>query len=92
MVNRIVSVPFSSMRSLINAAERPLSNIGSGREATESAVLPGSVPPSRLTAMPEQDLTVWSMGLLLESLISATRSLFGPTELRLVQIRKRDRA
>ena len=80
MVQRLVHVPFRSMRSLVNA---------SGREVPESAVLPGAVPLSRLTAMPEQDLTVWSVGLLFESLIGAARSLFGPTELRLAQIRKR---
>jgi hypothetical protein len=42
--------------------------------------------------MPEQDLTIWSAGLLFESLIGATRALLNPADLRFAQIRKRDRA
>ena len=45
-----------------------------------------------ITAMPEQDLTIWSVGLLFESIVRATRELLHPFELRFAQIRKRDRA
>jgi hypothetical protein len=43
-------------------------------------------------AMPEQDLTIWSAGLLFQSIIRATRELLRPAELRFAQIRKRDLA
>jgi hypothetical protein len=92
MVQRVVFVPFSSMRSIINAAERPISEVERPAGALPSSLLPDSVPQLRYSAMPEQDLTVWSASLLFEALIRAGRSLLRPTELRLAHVRKRDRA
>ena len=83
MVQRVVYVPFSSMRSVINPSERASAHL----EAAPSL----SVPAPRFTAMPEQDLTIWSLGLLFEALIGATRALLNPAELGFAQIRKRDR-
>jgi len=92
MSQRVVYVPFSSMRSILNSVQRPPPSLDRGSEATPDGSLRDSVPPTRFAAMPEQDLSVWSAGLLLESLVSASRNLLLPAELRLAQIRKRDRA
>jgi len=92
MVQRVVYVPFSSMRSVIDLTERPSSHLKLTGEPPLSGSLPYAVPRPQFTQMPEQDLSIWSLGLLFESLVSASRDLLRPSEPRLARIRKHDRA
>jgi hypothetical protein len=90
MVQRIVSVPFSSMRSIIDPPPKAAFRLESAGEMAEA--MPGSVPAPRFTPMPEQDLTVWGPSLLIEAILRTTRELMMPRQLRAIRIRKRDRA
>ena len=92
MVQHGVYVPFSSMRDVINPPKKAAFSLESTGRAAVSGLSPASVPAPRFSPMPEQDLTVWTPALLLESIVSGTRDLFLPRELRAIQIRKRDRA
>jgi hypothetical protein len=92
MVQRVVYVPFSSMRSVLNSPEEAPFHLEPAGKASQTGSSPHSVPSPRFAAMPEQDLTIWSAGLLFEALIDATRELLRPSELRFAQVRKRDRA
>ena len=92
MVQRFVYVPFSSMRSVINPPETASFHFKPVTASSVFAPLLYLVPAPCFTAMPEQDLTIWSVGLLFESIVRATRELLHPFELRFAQIRKRDRA
>ena len=92
MIQRVVYVPFFSMRSVINPPERASFHLKPVAGSSVSDPLLYLVPAPRFTAMPEQDLTIWSAGLLFESILRATRELLHPFELRFAQIRKRDHA
>ena len=92
MVQRVVSVPFSSMRSVISPPLRVTLGRESTGDAALSGALPRSLPAPRFTPMPEQDLSVWTASLLFESMGRTMRELLMPRQLRVVRIRKRDRA
>jgi hypothetical protein len=92
MLQRFVYVPFSSMRRLVSPPERASFHLKPDAASPISDPLLYLIPAPRFMAMPEQDLTIWSAGLLFQSIIRATRELLRPAELRFAQIRKRDLA
>jgi hypothetical protein len=70
------------------------SEIATGTDAIfeASAVNLSSMPAPQFRPMREQDLTIWSPALVLETLVSSAITLLTPAQLRPIHIRKDDRA